>query len=239
MTAFVCAEPPEVGPKFMAASRLALQVSRQWTDREQLRVRFLSGTPELHHYVAQAVDGPHGWNACSAMQFVFSDEKDSEIRISFDSGSSWSQVGTDALWVPVKQATMNLAIRLEDAGAHIDRPIHHEFGHALGFIHGHQNPYLGPLDEPAVYAWYRSRGYPEWWTKANVLERLPLDDVSAIGGAIPSVMNYHIPRDLWLDGKAPEPSDYPTYWDAYAAETWYGAPPERYTSILFPIAGRG
>lgn len=239
MTAFVCAEPPEVGPKFMAASRLALQVSRQWKDRKQLRVRFLSGTSDIHHYVAQAVDGPRGWNACSAMQFVFTDEHDAEIRITFDSGSSWSQVGTDALWATAKQATMNLAIRIEDAGPHIDRPIHHEFGHALGFIHGHQNPYIGPLDEHAVYEWYRSRGYPEWWAKANVIDRMPMDDVSAIGGVIPSVMNYYIPRELWLDGKAPEPADYPTWWDAYAAETWYSAPPERYTSIILPWIGRG
>lgn len=224
----------------MAASRLAVKTSQKWRDRRTLRVYFMDGDPDLHEYIARLVEGPLGWNSVSGLQFRFTDEPNAEIRIKFGAeyGSSWSHVGTDALYVPDYQQTMHLNVRIEDAGAHIDRPILHELGHAMGFIHGQQSPYAGELDEAAVYAWYESRGYTRSWIDANVLSRYGADEVEVIGADVPSIMNYWLPAELWEDGKERETASYPTYWDAYAAETWYGPPPSKYTSVILPWVAR-
>lgn len=234
----ICILPPSPERVATAPTRLAVQLSRKW-EQEVVRVRFLDGDPKLHKYVADLMTGPRGWNACSGLQFRFTDEADAEVRVTFTAaGASWSQVGTDALWVQRDQPTMSLAIRLEDAGPHIDRPILHEFGHAMGFIHGQSSPWVGPLKEAEVIEWYESRGYTRSWIQRNVIERYAESDVAAIGAKVPSVMNYNIPAEFWQDGTPLLTADYPTYWDAYAAETWYGAPPVRYTSVILPFVAR-
>lgn len=65
--------------------------------------------------------------------------ENSHIRISFDKhGGSYSRLGTDCLKVPKNEGTMNYAYF--DVGTVI-----HEFAHALGFIHEHQSPLEGGI----------------------------------------------------------------------------------------------
>ena len=53
------------------------------------------------------------------------------------------------------------------------RVVRHEFGHALGMIHEHQNPAAQgqiPWDKPKVYAYYAQQG----WNKDDVdFQHLP------------------------------------------------------------------
>lgn len=235
----ICILPPPPERPPAASSRLAVQTSRKW-DKQVLRVRFLDGDPKLHKYIVDLTIGPRGWNAVSGLQFRFTDEEDAEIRIAISTqpGASWSHVGTDALWVPRNVPTMSLSIKAEDAGPHIDRPINHEFGHAMGFIHGQSSPWVGPLKEAEVYEWYESRGYSRTWIQSNVVERYPAEDVQAIGAKVQSVMNYDIPAEFWQDGLPMQTAAYPTYWDAFAAETFYGAPPWNYASVILPFVAR-
>lgn len=234
---FVCAAPPP-RPEPAGVQRLAMLDSRQWRDRRTLHVRFLEGDPRIHKYIADLITGPRGWNPCSAMQFVFDNDPKAEIRIAFQEGASWSQLGTDALWSMDSHATMNLNVRIEDAGPHIDRPINHEFGHALGLIHEQKSPLAGEPNVEAIYAFYMERGWTREQTDAQVLRKEDPMDVQAVALDRRSVMAYVQPGSLWQDGQSWESSPYPTYWDAYAAELFYGPPPWYYTSVILPFVAR-
>ena len=60
----------------------------------------------------------------------------SEIRISFQSGGSWSYVGKDCIGIPYQEPTMNLGWLTETTDDNeFRRVVLHEFGHALGLIH--------------------------------------------------------------------------------------------------------
>lgn len=238
MSELICANPPEILKPSFDIDRTAVQRSRKWVDRKVLRVSFLDGDHELQLYVAREATGLRGWNYCSALQLVFTDDPDAEIRITFQPGPSWSQLGTDALYVRRGQPTCNLNIKLADAGPHIDRTIHHELGHAEAFVHGHQVPDIGELDLPAVFAWYRERNYTDSWIESNVIWRYSRDDIEGVGKRNKSVMNYWMTGELWKNGVGMEAIAYPTYWDGLAASTIYGLPPNPLTHVYVPSVTR-
>jgi hypothetical protein len=69
------------------------------------------------------------------------------IRISFRYAGSWSTLGTSCKRVPKSQPTMNfgwLTVATDPDEAR--RVVLHEFGHALGLIHEHQNPKQNPIE---------------------------------------------------------------------------------------------
>jgi hypothetical protein len=79
----------------------------------------------------------------------------------------------------------------------------HEFGHALGLIHEHQNPKGGiQWNEPAVKA--DLGGPPNNWDDAtirhNVLDHYPAKEVTASPVDKNSIMMYPIPASWTLDG---------------------------------------
>ena len=71
--------------------------TRYWRKKARLRVRFLDGDPSLHHRVEEAA---MAWRSYAHVSFVFGDDPDAEIRITFGEPVLWSYVGTDALLVP-------------------------------------------------------------------------------------------------------------------------------------------
>lgn len=54
----------------------------------------------------------------------------------------------------------------------------HEFGHAIGFYHEHQNPYfLMPYDEEKVFEFFKkNENWTESKTRQNFLKRSPLNE---------------------------------------------------------------
>lgn len=85
---------------------------------------------------------------------------DAEIRIDFQDDGAWSYIGTDCKDIPLNQSTMNFG--WQDEGV-----VLHEFGHAIGLIHEHQNP-LGGIkwNKPNVYR--DLGGPPNLWPKETV-----------------------------------------------------------------------
>jgi hypothetical protein len=77
-------------------------------------------------------------------------------------------VGTDALSIPRSEPTMNFGwLTPESDDDEFSRVVTHEFGHALGAVHEHQNPAAEiPWDKPKVYDYYA--GAPNFWTKEQV-----------------------------------------------------------------------
>lgn len=120
------------------------------------------------------------WTDHANLKLEFGASGEAEIRVAFASGSSWSVVGTEAMLVDPRDPTMNLGWLTADAPrADYDRVVLHEFGHALGCIHEHQNPAGAdiPWDHEAVYAYYG--GPPHNWsreqTEENIFERYSQD----------------------------------------------------------------
>ena len=114
--------------------RMAILTGKAWRTGRTLRVCFLDGRAGVRTRVRDvAVE----WMDHANVRFEFSDDPDSEIRISFkQAGSRWSRVGTEALAVAKGKPTMNLGWLREDTPAkEYSKVVLHEFGHALACLH--------------------------------------------------------------------------------------------------------
>jgi hypothetical protein len=94
-------------------------------------------------------------------------EGDATIRIAFENTGSWSFIGKECLG-NAEGATMNfgwLSPDLDDAA--FRSVVLHEFGHAFGLIHEHQNPSAKiQWNRKAVYAYYARD--PNRWSQVDV-----------------------------------------------------------------------
>ena len=83
------------------------------------------------------------------------------------------------------------------------RTIIHEFGHALGMVHEHQNPNVTiPWNRPAVYAYFG--GAPNYWSNSqvdnNILNTFSPSQTNSGVYDKESIMHYFFPDGLTLDG---------------------------------------
>ena len=190
--------PPERGHAAAAAarapSRAAFFFRKLWPNGSVLRVHFLGGTAaQRPSAMAQA----GWWTPHVNLTFVESTDNDAEIRVSFDpSDGAWSYIGTDCRSIPADQPTMNLGF--EDGGTAA-----HEFGHAIGLGHEHQNPQGGiEWNEPEVIR--DLSGPPNSWTldqiRHNVLDKYALDQLRASEFDPKSIMLYFFPARWTKNG---------------------------------------
>jgi hypothetical protein len=120
-----------------------------------------------------------------------------DIRIDFNRfGGAWSLLGTECLTVKNKEEpTMNFGW--------FDVPTTlHEFCHALGMVHEHQNPKGKAIlwDKPRVREWAnKTQGWSEETTNNNIIERYKLDEINGSTFDSKSIMLYFFPGDLVLD----------------------------------------
>ncbi len=190
-----------VGP-----ARAALSLPKKWTNGMTLKCRFLDGSPTQKQRVEEKA---HIWEQHANVKFRFVTSADEQIRISFSEDGSWSALGTDALnatYFPKHQPTMNYGWLLDDTeDDEYERVVVHEFGHALGLIHEHQNP-----DPTHALQWnvdevYRVfMGPPNYWTKEdidfNILQRYSTDQMQYTTFDIDSIMLYGFPGSLFENG---------------------------------------
>ena len=117
---------------------------------------------------------------------------DAMVRITFDRDSgSWSYIGTDCLERPYDLATMNFGWALGTSEGR--QTALHEWGHALGFHHEHQNPFSGIVwDEDAVAREFA--GYPNYWNidkiERNILNKIQPSEVEGSSWDPNSIMHY-------------------------------------------------
>jgi hypothetical protein len=140
-------------------------IRKLWINGSTLRVRFLEGSPQQQ---ATAREQAGWWTQHANLTFDFNNALDAEIRIAFDSGDgAWSYIGTDARSIPQDQPTMNLGFLDGGTAAH-------EFGHAIGLGHEHQNP-AGGIEWNEAVVIRDLGGPPNSWTpeqvRHNVLEK--------------------------------------------------------------------
>jgi hypothetical protein len=152
-----------------------------------LRVRFMGGTAaEQDTAKEQAL----WWTQHANLKFDFNNAPDAEIRITFDQNDgAWSYVGTDNRGIPVDQPTMNLGFL--DGGT-----AGHEFGHAIGLAHEHQNP-AGGIEWNEARVIQDLSGPPNNWDEAqirhNVLRKYQIDQIKGTAFDPDSIMLYFFP----------------------------------------------
>jgi hypothetical protein len=175
--------------------RAILVIRKMWPNGSTLRVRFMGGTPQQQ---ALAQEQAGWWSEHANLTFDFNNAADAEIRISFDpSDGAWSYVGTDCLNIPKNQATMNLGF--QDGGTS-----GHEFGHAIGLGHEHQNP-AGGIEWNEDVVIRDLAGPPNFWTpeqtRHNVIRKYSLDQINGTGFDPDSIMLYAFPGSWTKTGQ--------------------------------------
>ncbi|MBT9466234.1 MAG: hypothetical protein IV113_19605 [Hydrogenophaga sp.] len=174
----------------------------KWRINEQITIRFLEGDPELQTRVRKVAEE---WTAIAALNFRFVDDGPADIRISFvQDNRSWSYMGTDCRRIQEPAATMNFGWLRPESTDDVLRPVVlHEFGHALGMLHEHQNP-KGGIKWNMDAVKHDLSGPPNNWDPAtiesNMFKTYPLDQVTGTEVDSRSIMMYPIPASWTNDG---------------------------------------
>lgn len=181
--------------------RAIAPIGKSWMNGSTLRVRFMGGTSAQRTRVQEQAGW---WTAHANLAFQFNSAPNAEIRISFDaSDGAWSYVGTDARSIPFDDATMNLGFM--DGGTTA-----HEFGHAIGLAHEHQNPAGGIEWNEAVVIRELGRA-PNFWdeetARHNVLRKYSIDQINGTQFDPESIMLYFFPAEWTLNGIATQANE--------------------------------
>jgi hypothetical protein len=180
---------------------LAAVTGKLWPNGRTLRVRFLDGIDQVQ---AKVVEAAQRWMEFANIVLEFGSAADAELRVSFAQRGSWSYIGMDALSIEQSNPTINFGwLTPASEQEEINRVVVHEFGHALGCIHEHQNPAAEiPWNKEAVYRYYA--GPPNNWSREQV--DLNLFDkydrtITQFSEFDPqSIMLYPIPKEHALGG---------------------------------------
>lgn len=172
-------------------TRAIMPIGKRWMNGSTLRVRFIGGTTTQQ---AKAREQALWWTAFANLQFDFNNAPDAEIRIAFDpNDGAWSYIGTDNRGIALNQPTMNLGFLDGGTAAH-------EFGHAIGLAHEHQNP-AGGMEWNEATVIKRLSGPPNNWVEAmirhNVLQKYRVDQIQGTAFDPDSIMLYFFPGD-WV-----------------------------------------
>ncbi|CAM6090878.1 unnamed protein product [Calypogeia fissa] len=187
---------PERQEMAMASSN-----NRFWKPGKVLRIRFIKGNKKFRSKVEKFAKT---WEKYANIKFKFVSEGHSHIRISFDqSGGCHSMIGTCALGISKKKATMNLAVSESTSRRKFRSHVLHEFGHVLGCIHEHCSPAGGiQWKRKAVFKYYRDKyNWDEDKVEDNVLKKYREGTVTQFSKFDPhSIMLYRIPSKLTENG---------------------------------------
>lgn len=175
-------------------TRAIIPIGKLWMNGTTLRVRFLGGTASQQQ---KAMTQARWWTDHANLTFEFGNAADSEIRVTFDQNDgAWSYVGTDNRSIPLDQPTMNLGFLDGGTAAH-------EFGHAIGLAHEHQNP-AGGIEWNEAKVIQDLSGPPNNWNedmiRHNVLSKYRADQIKGTVFDPDSIMLYFFPGSWTKSG---------------------------------------
>jgi hypothetical protein len=182
-------------------TRAISPIGKTWMNGSTLHVRFMGGSAAQR---AVAQTQAKWWEEVANLKFAFDDAPNADIRIAFDANDgAWSYIGTDCRDIPANEATMNLGFL--DGGT-----AGHEWGHAIGLAHEHQNPAGGIQWNEAVVIREMAKS-PNFWdaetTRHNILVRYEADKINGTAFDPESIMLYFFPADWTLNGVATQANE--------------------------------
>ena len=192
-------------PDFPGKAKGAVLEDAKWPKGSEIKISFLDGDSGLQEKVKSVAQQ---WLTRTGADLAFTwlnNPAASHIRISFTRKGSWSLLGRYAqLQTNKTEPTMNFGwLTPASTPLAIQEVVLHEFGHAIGFIHEHQNPDGG-------LRWNRQAvidslsGPPNKWTleqiETNVLGQY--DPRALIGTPFDrdSIMLYPFPAEWTENG---------------------------------------
>ena len=184
--------------------KAAVLRAAKWDPGTAITVAFLEGNDRLKAKVRNVAETWTGPNMANLF-FNWVDGTEADIRIAFKQGAgSWSYLGTVCRQIAHPEATMNYGWLTPDSPDHeLERVVLHEFGHALGLIHEHQNP-EGGIDWNEAAVKVDLSGPPNNWTieqiRTNVLDHYDPEAVISTPVDPDSIMMYPIPQSWTNDG---------------------------------------
>jgi len=149
------------------------------------------------------------WTTFDTANLTFIDQKHvdrgTQIRISFQYSGSWSVIGKSCTNItdPTKP-TMNFGwLTPQSSDDEIRRVVLHEFGHAVGLIHEHQNP-GGRINWNRQAVIHDLSGPPNNWSldviERNMFEPWEKSETNFTELDPRSIMMYPIPKRWTTDG---------------------------------------
>ncbi len=188
------ADLPTISDSSAAKRRAVGEIGKWWPNGYKFKVGFLAGMPDQIAFTKKSCIE---WSKFANITFEFPASGPYDIRIAFNpNDGAWSYVGTDCKMIPANEQTMNLGWLDNDV-------VWHEFGHAIGLLHEHQNPEGGIKWNEANVIKDLS-GPPNNWSmdmiKYNVLNPYPKENVITTALDKKSIMMYPVPASWTLDG---------------------------------------
>lgn len=178
----------------------------RWPTGSTLAVGFLDGSREARKAVA---DLAKQWTEHANLEFVFHlglPPANLDILITFDDPACTSALGTSSRFRSEKgEASMTLCgidQRIGERGFH--RIVLHEFGHAIGLEHEHQNPKAKhSWNREAVYRYYETRnGWDRKFVDQWVFRQIEQNTAAVSDYDPDSVMHYFFPPEFTTNGVA-------------------------------------
>jgi serralysin len=188
----------------LGTEKAALVAAAKWNSGDIITVSFLDGNPTVQDKVIQVAQS---WTVpgMANLTLDFRDNTNTLVRISFQYAGSWSVIGTTCRQITDQtQPTMNFGwLTPASTGNEIRRVVLHEFGHALGLIHEHQNP-AGGIDWNRDAVRRDLSGPPNNWPddviEHNMFEPYAKSETNFTVLDPASIMMYPIPASWTNDG---------------------------------------
>jgi hypothetical protein len=194
------------------ASQGVFMTSSKWLPGQKLRVKFLDGDPAV---IAKVKKDAEIWEQFANIDFVFVTTGEAEVRVSFKYPGSWSLVGKKSLvyssdgdkgYTNATGASMNFGwFDAKTSDEEIRRTTLHEFGHALGLLHEHQNTNRTfEWNLPVVFNHFMNElGWSREKVQEQVIDRYGANTEYSNRAYDPySIMHYEIPAEFTLNHQA-------------------------------------